>query len=45
MWPLIFLLYSSQMHWLVLEQILKHCTYETRQKRKNYHEKLSKFLS
>lgn len=45
LWALVLALFSSHMAWLVLEQIIKHCTYETRHKRKNFHEKLSKLLT
>ena len=45
MWALILLIHLYQMDRLVLEQILKHCTYEARQKRRNFHEKLSELLS
>lgn len=45
LWTLILIPCSPQAAPLVLGQILKHCTYETRHKRRNYHEKLSVFLS
>jgi hypothetical protein len=45
MWALLLSLVSSQMARLVLVQMLKHCAYETRRKRSNFHEKLSTFLT
>lgn len=45
LWALVLMSYSPQAAPLVLGQILKHCTYETRHKRRNYHEKLFAFLS
>ncbi|GLI36433.1 IS4 family transposase [Desulforhabdus amnigena] len=44
-WALILLFHSSQMPNLFLEQLLRHCAYESRHERKNYHEKLSNFLT
>jgi hypothetical protein len=45
MWALLLSIVSSQIASLVFVQILKHCLYETRRKRSNFHEKLSKFLT
>jgi hypothetical protein len=44
-WALVLPLVSPEVAQLVLAQILKHCAYETRRKRRNFHEKLSAFLT